>query len=99
MLSEILTLIITFIAGGGLITLITLPSIRSKARADAMKSVQDVYQETINDLREEKKRQKEDLTAQMDELLKKIEKLEREIDSLKKLKCYDLSCANRIKHQ
>lgn len=96
---DIVTLIISFVAGGGLITLLTLPSIRSKAKADAMQSVQEVYQETIRDLREEKVRQKDELTAQIGELRAQLEHYGREIESLKKLKCYDMSCPNRKKHQ
>lgn len=96
---DIVTLIISFVAGGGLITLLTLPSIRSKAKADAMQSVQEVYQETIRDLREEKVRQKDELTAQIGELRAQLEHYGREIESLKKLKCYDMSCLNRKKHQ
>ena len=96
---EILSIIISFIVGGGLITLLTLPSIRSKAKADAMQSVQDVYQETIQDLREEKNRQKEELAEQINELRTQLDHCLREIESLKKLKCYDMTCLNRKKHQ
>ena len=96
---ELINIIISFVVGGGLVTLLTLPSIRSKAKADAMQSIQDVYQETIRDLREEKKRQKDELTAQINEFRAELEHYGREIESLKKIKCYDMSCPIRKKHQ
>jgi len=46
--------ILTFIAGGGIVSLVKWRSIKKEAEAQAMKAVQDVYQETIKDLREDK---------------------------------------------
>ncbi len=46
--------IILFISGGGLATIFTVKYTRKTAQADAMKAVQEVYQETIQDLRSDK---------------------------------------------
>lgn len=50
-------IIIGFISGGGLVAVLTLPSLRRKAsgeaaqtEADAFRSLQDVYQQTVTDL-------------------------------------------------
>lgn len=42
--------IISLVTSSGLTALITSRSVRQRAKADAMKAVQDVYQETINGL-------------------------------------------------
>ncbi len=65
----------------------TLKSTRKKAQAEAMKEVQEVYQETIIDLREDKrilKEEKDDSRKSYKELEVKIEKLEREFAILKR---------------
>lgn len=66
--NSIVTIILTFIFGGGLISyitsLITLKYTKKQAEANAMKSVQDVYQELIKDMRsamENLKKEKEDV--------------------------------------
>ena len=49
--NEILALIVTAVTSGSLSWLVTIKFTRKQAEADAMKSVQDVYQELIKDLR------------------------------------------------
>ena len=95
LLTTIITSLISLIAGGGITAIITTPSIRQKAKADAMLSVQDVYQETINDLRQDKQRQREEFELRISDLNKRVESLSRDVDNLKKLKCYNLDCPNR----
>ena len=46
--------LLAFITGGGLLSFATLKFTRKQAEANAMKAVQEVYQETIKDLREDK---------------------------------------------
>ncbi len=60
---EILVGFLGMLVGGGGIWLFTIKSTREKARAEAMKEVQDVYQETIIDLREDKRLLKDDITS------------------------------------
>ena len=58
MITEFLTVylepILLFISGGGLATVFSIKYTRKTAQANAMKAVQDVYQETIHDLRLDK---------------------------------------------
>lgn len=65
--SIILAVLAFFSAGGGVGYLLTLRSAKKKASAEAMKEVQDVYQETIADLRTDKV----ELKGEID-ILKKI---------------------------
>ena len=66
------------VVGGGITVPFTLKFARRKASAEAFQAVQDVYQEAIADLREEKNLQKQELLAlqlQVDVLRKEIYKL------------------------
>lgn len=87
-----LPMILTFIAGGGLTSIVSVKFIKQQAKADAFKSVQDVYQETIKDLREDKERMKEE----MSDLRSTCEQNSRDIASLKEQKCGRKDCVNRI---
>ena len=53
-ISLVITSLVTLVTSSGLTALITSRSVRQRAKADAMKAVQDVYQETINDLRQDR---------------------------------------------
>ena len=70
--SDILTLIITAITSGSLSWLVTIKFTRKQAEADAMKSVQDVYQELIEDLRASNNSLKEKI-AEMEESIKSLQ--------------------------
>lgn len=94
----ILTGLVALVTGSGLTVLCTIRSLRQKAKADAMQSVQDVYQETIDDLRKDRQLQREEFERQVTELKNSIDTLKREVDALKKLKCYNLECPVRVKH-
>lgn len=61
LIQNILPSFVSLVVGGGLTAIITSRSIRQKAKADAMMSVQDVYQETISDLRQDRLSQREDV--------------------------------------
>lgn len=52
-LREVLIIIVTSLASGGLVWVFTLKYTRQQAKADAMKSMQDIYQELIADLKSE----------------------------------------------
>ena len=65
--------IVSFVVGGGLTTVLTVPSIRAGARADAMKSMQDVYQEMITDLRQNNEANKREMSDEIAALHRKID--------------------------
>lgn len=90
--------IITFVGGGGAVYLINWRSIKKQAEAEAMKVVQDVYQQTISDM----KADKEDMKTDNSELKKTVAELQREvnqntkdINQLKQFKCVVLDCKLR----
>jgi predicted RNase H-like nuclease (RuvC/YqgF family) len=82
---ELIIGFVGMVIGGGGIWLFTIKSTREKARAEAMKEVQDVYQETITDLREDKRFLKEDvdlLKTERDKLVREIEAWKKRHDSI-----------------
>lgn len=90
--------LLLFISGGGLATFATIKYTRKTAQADAMKSVQDVYQETIQDLREDKKLIKLENSAMRDQI-SKLDKIVKQncadIRQLKGFKCVRMDCKER----
>jgi len=102
--------LIGLVVGGGGAWMFLLKSTKQKAKAEAMKEVQDVYQETIVDLREDKRILKEEknedrekynsLETKVDELKISVQELKEELkcEKLRRLKeaCVDFGCKNRI---
>lgn len=99
-LTNYLEPILLFISGGGLATLFTIKYTRKTAQADAMKAVQDVYQETIQDLRSDKEIMKQE-NMEMKDHISNLEKTVKQncidIDELKNYQCVVKDCENRIK--
>jgi predicted RNase H-like nuclease (RuvC/YqgF family) len=102
-ITEIIIGLISMIVGGGGIWLFTIKSTREKARAEAMKEVQDVYQETITDLREDKrllKEEKDGLIVEINEMKQSIYSLKKDVEQLKmknmREKCLNFACKERI---
>jgi ABC-type transporter MlaC component len=92
--------ILTFIFGGGLSMLLTVRYTRKTAQADAMKAVQDVYQETIKDLRSDKeiiKKENMEMRSQISNLEKTVKQNCSDIRELKSYKCIVMDCKNRKK--
>ena len=92
--------ILLFFSGGGLATVFTIKYTRKTAQADAMKSVQDVYQETIQDLRSDKeimKKENLEMREQISSLKKIVEQNCIDINELKSYKCVVADCNNRRK--
>ena len=94
--------ILTFVLGGGLVSfltaIITMKYTKKQAEANAMKAMQDVYQELITDLRVDIT----DMRAERKELRSEVDKVKSEVDNNRKLynelkpyKCTDLSCIHR----
>jgi len=92
--------IILFISGGGLAALFTIKYTRKTAQANAMKAVQDVYQETIQDLRSDKelmKKENLDMLSQISNLKETVEQNCIDISELQNYKCIDTTCNKRRK--
>lgn len=90
--------ILAFITGGGLLSFLTMKFTRKQAEAEAMKAVQDVYQETIKDLREDKeliKKENTDMRLQITELEKKVKQNCIDIKELQSYKCIVENCKER----
>lgn len=85
--------ILTLLCGGGLGWLFTLRATRKKADADAMKCVQDVYQQTIDDLnkyvsdirtdRNALRKDRDEMRDENKRLQDKLDKLENDIRDLR----------------
>lgn len=98
LLTQNLDTLLAFVSGGGLLTLITVRATKKKAEAHAMRAVQEVYQETIKDLREDKaqmKRENEEFRQRMTELQQKVNQLSLEMASIRKHKCTVVNCKLR----
>lgn len=80
-----------FITGGGMLSFLTAKWTKLSAQANAMKEWQGVYQETINDLREDKRIMKDDIR----ELHAIVEQNTKDIEELMKHECVVLDCALR----
>lgn len=86
--------ILTLLAGGGLGWIFTLTATRKKADAEAMASVQDVYQQAIDDIngycntlrndRNELRADRDEMRMKNKELEKKVEALQGEINAVNK---------------
>lgn len=90
-LSQNLETLLAFITGGGLLSFATLKFTRKQAEANAMKAVQEVYQETIKDLREDKA----EMNKEMQELRDRVAGIYKELSSLRKYKCITMDCKLR----
>lgn len=92
--------ILLFISGGGLAAVFTVKYTRKTAQADAMKAVQDVYQETIQDLRSDKeimKKENMEMRDQISILEKTVKQNCIDIRELKSYKCVVVDCKDRRK--
>jgi len=76
---EIVTLIVTALTSGFVTSLVTLRFTRKQAENDAVKGVQDIYQELVDDL----KRDRADLREEVRRLKVKLEGQGRIIMSIK----------------
>lgn len=92
--------ILLFISGGGLAAVFTVKYTRKTAQADAMKAMQDVYQETIEDLRSDKaiiKKENTEMRDQISNLEITVKQNCIDINELKNYKCVIMNCKNRRK--
>lgn len=74
----------TLLAGGGFGWLLTIKATKKKAEAEAMASVQDVYQKTINDLNgycDTLRKDRNELQADRDEMRRKNQELEEKVQA------------------
>jgi uncharacterized protein (UPF0305 family) len=94
--------VITFVVGGGLASVLSARYVRKTAQADAMKAVQDVYQETIQDLRSDKdemKKENKEMHEQIIILKKTVEQNCKDIQKLQVFKCTVMSCNQRVREE
>lgn len=99
-LNNYLEPILLFISGGGLATLFTIKYTRKTAQADAMRAMQDVYQETIQDLRADKeiiKRENQEMREHIEKLEKIVKQNCEDIRQLRGFKCINIDCKQRRK--
>lgn len=97
-ISTYLEPILAFISGGGLVSIFTLKYSKKQAEANAMRAVQEVYQNTIKDLQADKEIMKQDnreLRAQISELQKSVHQNSKDISLLKEFKCIVTDCPKR----
>ncbi|MFT3753678.1 MAG: hypothetical protein QM800_12670 [Paludibacter sp.] len=104
--SQWIITVVSILFSGGLGGFITLKFTKQKAQADAMASVQDVYQETITDLRtdktllkEERDQARADFTAlaqTVEQNTKDIEAMKREKEEMKPNLCFNKKCPTRV---
>lgn len=104
-MNELVGYIISAVASGSIAWLATIKWTRKQAEADAMESVQNVYQELIEDLkrdREELKTENHQLReelrsihSRMVELESKCNDNERRIEQMVPYLCYCKNCPNR----
>ncbi len=86
MVQEIIIPVLTLLCGGGFGWLFTMRATRKKADADAMKAVQEVYQQTIADLQSnitEVRRDRDEMREEKKQLQSKLDKLEDDIRDLR----------------
>lgn len=83
--------ILAFITGGGLFSIVTLKYGRKEAEASAMKAVQEVYQETIKDLRANNDYLKNEINS----LRETVTRNSTDIAQLQRYKCTVLDCSLR----
>lgn len=90
--------LIAFLSGGGLLTVLTVRATKKKAEAQAMRAVQEVYQETIKDLREDKEQMKKENSEFRDkiaELRQKVNQISLDLATIRKYKCTVTDCKLR----
>ncbi len=84
--TQIIITILGLLFAGGLSSFFTLKYTKQKAQADAMLSVQDVYQETIIDLRADKtilKEERDQARSDFDEIKKMVEQNTKDNEMIK----------------
>lgn len=101
-MTELLTLhldtLIAFVTGGGLLTVLTVRATKRQAEAKAMRAVQEVYQETIKDLREDKtlmKKENDLFREKVQVLQDEFNKITLELAALRRYRCTVVDCKLR----
>lgn len=96
---EIITLFVTAVTSGFITSLVTLRFVRKQAENDAVKGVQDIYQELVDDL----KRDRADLREEVRRLKVKLEgqgriiiSIKQQLATMKHLLCEREDCDRRI---
>lgn len=108
-MNEYIGYLISAVASGSIAWLATIKWTRKQAEADAMESVQNVYQELIEDLkkdREDLRTENITLRTELREMKQRIEELEtkcsenaRRFEEMLPYLCYCKNCPNRISNK
>lgn len=88
------TIISTFMSAlcsGGLTWLFTIRYARKQAEADSMKSVQEIYQGLVEDL----KKEREELKEEIEKLKVTVDNNSRDINAMKPKLCGVVACTRR----
>lgn len=96
--TQIIIAVISLVSAVGLSSFFTIKFTKQKAQADAMASVQDVYQETITDLRQDKTLLKEERDQARNDfklIAEKVEQNSRDIEAIKRENA-DIKAENAI---
>lgn len=83
---------------GGVTWFFTIKFTRKQAEADAMLSVQNVYQELIQDLKDERTENRKEISAfkkTISDLNKRVQKTEEELKKVTPFVCWDKMCKLR----
>ena len=106
MMTEYIGYLISAVVSGSLAWLATIKFTRKQAEADAMASVQNVYQELIEDLKSDREELRNENITLRDELRllkQRLEELEskcsenaRRVEEMQPNLCYCKNCPNRI---
>lgn len=88
----IISALVTAFCSGGLVWIFTVKYTRKQAQADAMKSVQEVYQTTIQDMKQERT----ELKSEIKELKKEVAGNTQDIKEMKPFLCYRRGCMDRL---
>ena len=80
--------IVTLLLGGGGTWLLTIKSTKKEAEASAMDKVQEIYQELITDMKQDRdivKEERDTVKAERDALLKQYKELDKRIKQLEEM--------------
>lgn len=88
----IISTLTSALCSGGLTWIFTIRYARKQAEADSMKSVQEIYQGLVEDL----KKEREDLKTEIEKLKVTVENNTRDINAMRPKLCGKANCVSRI---
>lgn len=108
-MNEFLGYLVSAVASGSIAWIATIKWTRKQAEADAMESVQNVYQELIEDLKRDREELKQEnaqlreelrnIHSRMVDLENKCNENTRRVEDMVPYLCYCKNCPNRISNK